>query len=466
MNNQTISDQLKSTVFDKFLEPVQPFVEEQKQKLTPHHNEKFSFKKFFRLLIYYFLSDFKSISLFIDMLQRALILPELNLDKVPYSTFSDAFERFSADIFKDIFISLLSTIRLKAIPELQTLGMLYCVDGSLFPTLSCMLWAEYKKNFQALKIHLCLELNRMIPVEIIVGSGNSSERAAFLQMLKPLGTYIADRGYASFLVFHEILQAQAHFVIRVKSNFSKTVIELLPVILPAKVEILFHEVTDQIIRYNNDPYGHSYRLVCFSVGTEIFHLLTDRLELTTIQIITLYAYRWQIELIFRFLKRTMNGIHLIKNIENGVTIQFYTMLIVALLQLKLKQEVLIQNEENRQQSQDTDSDKDTKTTDTMKSGPSRLDEGKSISFADSNTKIEPIAWTSLQDICPPLSSFNPKDRDNMKSDIPISTPYQFFEIIGEKLKKYWKIGIHWLTALRKMLHLPFDAHAIEVLDSG
>lgn len=469
MDNQFINDQVKPTVFDKFLEPAQPFVEEQNQNLTPHHNEKFSFKKFFRLLIYFFVSEYKSISLLIDMLQKALIPPELNLGEVPYSTFSDAFERFSSDLFKAIFISLLSTMSLRAIPELQTLGILYCVDGSVFPTLSCMLWAEYKKNSQAIKMHLCFELNRMIPVEIIVGSGNSSERNALLQMLKPLGTYIADRGYASFRVFHEIVLAQAHFVIRVKSNFRKTVIESLPVILPEKVKILFQEVTDQIIRYDKDPYGHSYRLVCFRIGTEIFHLLTDRIELTTIQIITLYAYRWQIELVFRFLKRTMNGIHLIKNIENGVTIQFYIMLIVALLQLKLKQDViLIQNEQNQKQSTDTDSNNDTKETDTIKSGPS-LDEEKPISFADSNTRSESIDNASLQDRennYPPVSSSQSEDKDNMPSDEPISKPYQFFEMIGEKLKKYWKIGIHWLTALRNMLHLPFDARAIEILDSG
>jgi len=49
MDKQFINDQIKPTVFDKLLEPVQPFVEEQGQKLTPHHNEKFTFQRFFRL---------------------------------------------------------------------------------------------------------------------------------------------------------------------------------------------------------------------------------------------------------------------------------------------------------------------------------------------------------------------------------------------------------------------------------
>lgn len=116
------------------------------------------------------------------MLKKGVISPALNIDKVPYYTVNDAFERFSSDLFKGIFISLLATISLKAIPELAALGTLYCVDGSLFPTLTCMIWAEYKKKCQAIKIHLCFELNRMIPVDIIVGSGNSSEREALIRM--------------------------------------------------------------------------------------------------------------------------------------------------------------------------------------------------------------------------------------------------------------------------------------------
>lgn len=63
MDKQIINDQVKPTVFDQLMEPVKPFVDEQSQKLTPHHNEKFSFKNFFRLLFFYFVTDYKSLNL-------------------------------------------------------------------------------------------------------------------------------------------------------------------------------------------------------------------------------------------------------------------------------------------------------------------------------------------------------------------------------------------------------------------
>jgi len=456
MGKQSINSQVDPTVFDRLLEPIDPFVKEQSQKLTPHYNEKYSFKQFVRLLIYYFVSDFKSIKLLLSMLREGLIPSELNLEKVPPSTFSDALERFPSHLFKALFARLLATVSLKALPELEILGKLYCVDGSLFPTLISMVWAEYKKNSQAIKVHLCFELNRMIPVDIIVGSGNSSERKALLEMVKAGATYIADRGYGAFYVYHEIICAHAHFVIRVKTNLRKVIIQSLTVELPEKVTLLFKDVTDQMIQYENDPYAHTYRLVCFRVGKEIFHVLTDRLELTTIQVITLYAYRWQIELVFRFLKRTINGLHLIKHCENGVTIQFYIMLIVALLQLKLKQDVMIHNEQQGEQRPPKALENKTKTSPSMS-----LEAKESVAQSASNTQQELIGNEHVS-----VAPMQGEQDCNRQSDKPMSNPYQFFKMIGEKLKRYWKIGIHWLTALRRILHLPFDARALVILDSG
>ena len=66
--------------------------------------------------------------------------------------------------------------------------------------------------------------------------------------------------------------------------------------------------------------------------------MTNRFDLTTQQVIILYAYRWQIELFFKFVKRTLKGLHLFNHRENGVEIQFYLLMTLAVLLLKVKQE--------------------------------------------------------------------------------------------------------------------------------
>jgi len=196
MESPQVDYQEQPGVFDKLMEPVQSFIERQNQELPSHYLEKFSYQEFFRLLIFYFVSNIPSIALLLNThLKKDLLSPALKLRKVARSTFNDAFERFSPDLFKEVFIYLLKTLSLIAIPELAALGTLYCIDGSLFPVLSSVLWAEYKENFRAAKMHLCFELNRMIPVDIIKGTGNSNERHALRQMLVAEVTYIADRGY-------------------------------------------------------------------------------------------------------------------------------------------------------------------------------------------------------------------------------------------------------------------------------
>ena len=51
------------------------------------------------------------------------------------------------------------------------------------------------------------------------------------------------------------------------------------------------------------------------------------------------------------------------------------------------------------------------------------------------------------------------------SEKQILSKPEFFETIGKNLRKYWKIGIHWLTVLKSVLAEPFDRRAVEILNS-
>jgi len=404
------------TVFQKLLEPVECFVQEQTQQLPNHPKQKYGYEDFFRLLIYYFVSGTTSLKLLITARLNLGLLPvELGLQPVPYSTCQEAFERFSPRLFQAVFHYLLANISFKAIPELATLGTVCCMDGSLFPVLSSMRWAAYTTHHQALKLPLCFELKRMIPVDFWVGSGHSSERQALRRLLVAGVTYLADRGYMSFQLCADICHAQAHFLFRTKTNLRFTVVEPWPVVLPAAAQRLFPGVTDELIRYDNDPHGALYRLVRVVIGQETYFLLTDRPDLTTFQISLLYAYRWQVELLFRFLKRTLNGIHLIRQDQRGVTIQFYALLITALLALHLKQLVLEQHESQAHQDGFKPSHPHAPTA-PHKTSPQARIEG-----------VEFVTW------------------------------------VNQKLQKYWKIGIHWLSALRDLLVCPFGERAIGIL---
>jgi hypothetical protein len=180
------------------------------------------------------------------------------------------------------------------IPEIQALGRFCCVDGSVFPAIITMTWAVYQQKRNAIKLHLAFELNRMIPTQFLSTEANASERNMLRRMLEAGVTYIADRGYVCFKLFHDIGASQAHFIIRATSNLIYDVYETFAVDLPEHWSLFFKSVEDRRIRFTNDVHQHDYRLVSFMAMGEYFSLITDRFDLRTSEIITLYAYRWQV----------------------------------------------------------------------------------------------------------------------------------------------------------------------------
>jgi hypothetical protein len=404
------------TTFDQLVAPIITKVNVIEASRTIHHRESLTFAAFVRLLLYYFVTPTQSgRQLLTDVLSAA---PRLGVAKVARATFFDAFNRFPVVWFQMLLGTVLQVTSWQTIPEMALLGQLYCIDGSLFPALAKMVWAEYKSKSQAIKLHLCFELNRMIAVQFVVDAGNSSEREALRQMLQAGVTYIADRGYVCFQLLADIVAAQAHFVMRMKANLVYSVVETLVVELPEVVQHLFTQVTDQKVCLTGAAGQPIYRLVSFCVGSEKYLILTNRLELTTFQVILLYAYRWQVELLFRFLKRTLTGLHLLSTSKEGVTIQFYLLLCTALLQLRLKQDCVAAVEAPE---------------------PPAV-----CSPADSDT----IAGLMVQP-------------EMLRS----ARGQTFLATVGAKLHRYWKISIHWLITLRNLLARPFDEAAIHLLGS-
>ena len=300
-------------------------------------SQKLFFADFVRKLLFAYLEQVGSLRSLAVELQTNQKCPALGLEYTPFSTLKDGFYRFSSEACRTLFESVLSELKLKRIQGLDEIGLFQVIDGSLFPTLMQMRWSEYRKRKNAFKLHLNFELNRMIPTEFLIGSGKSSERDFLLKVLEAGVTYIADRGYGSFEIIAKLLQSRAYFVFRVKDNLLYQVQEVVS-LADEKLPNCFREVRDELVIFKNDRHRSRVRLIQFRVAGSYFRLLTNRFELSPLQIIILYAYRWQIELFFKYLKRTLNGLHLFNHSENGVGIQFYLLMTLALLLLKFKQQ--------------------------------------------------------------------------------------------------------------------------------
>ena len=78
---------------------------------------------------------------------------------------------------------------------------------------------------------------------------------------------------------------------------------------------------------------HGFRLVEVQVrdsGKTIYFLTNDR-EMDALAIAQVYRRRWDIEVFFRFIKQELNIEHLLSHSFNGVKVQIYTALLLAIL---------------------------------------------------------------------------------------------------------------------------------------
>jgi hypothetical protein len=398
-------------VFDEILAPVMPLIVEEARKL-PHDANTYtlSFLPFTLNLLFGLISGIKSIGLLVTEIKTSTEAKTFALVRASKSMYSEAFYRYSTHTYRAIFYALLEKMSFLKIPEIQALGRFCCVDGSVFPALITMTWAVYQKKRHAIKLHLAFELNRMIPVQFLSTEANASERKILRQMLEAGVTYIADRGYVCFQLFHDIAARQAHFIIRATSNLVYDISETFPVEIPPQWAQFFTGVEDRKIRLTNDAHQHDYRLVSFVALGEYFSFITDRFDLRTSEVIMLYAYRWQVELIFRFLKRTMHGLHLMSQHASGIEIQFTLYLITYLLLLHFKQRCAPVEAEKMDENDMSHNEQD----DARESGSSK-----------------PIPATSMFYVCGLVS------------------------LLGDRVRQYWKMGIHWLTTVRNSLLQPF-----------
>lgn len=337
-----IDTQNETFWFHKLIEPINQLLKDGTVDIDNDTAKKLNFKIFLTLLLYFYLQGIDTLRSLITDLKTNPDNSHIGLFPVGLSTIHDAFYRYPLMLFQNIYVYLLQSLPVYELEEFKELGRIVLTDGSVFPMAISDFWAEFRNKAKALKLHLQFELNQMITTCFCVTSAKHDERNVLAAHLEQAVTYIADRGYVCFKFFYQIVENKAFFIIRSRKNLIYQVKEQLTVQLIDSVKHIFFHVTDELVVFEADQNQQHYRRISFRTHQTLFVLITNRLDLTTYQIIRLYAFRWQIELFFRFFKRTLNGIHLINHGQNGVSIQFYLILIVNLLLMRFKKQQMQQ----------------------------------------------------------------------------------------------------------------------------
>jgi hypothetical protein len=264
----------------------------------------------------------------------------LGVPRVALGSFSEAAGVFDAEPLRQMVQELAARAEpLERGREAEALRGLNAVDGSLLPALPRMVWALWLDDaHRAAKLHLQFDVLKGVPADATLTAGASSEPEQLRAMLQPDRLYVIDRGYASFQLYRDILDAGSSFVGRVKDSTAFRVAEERVVSAEARAAGVLRDV---IVRklgtdHHKDYFQQNVRLVIVrrtkpDGSTENLWLVTDRLHLPAELVALAYHYRWTIELFFRWFKCVLGCRHLLSESHNGVAIQCYVALIASLL---------------------------------------------------------------------------------------------------------------------------------------
>jgi len=433
---------MQKTTFEELYQPLILFFAEKSELIDElSGSRRLFFIDFVKILLFHFIYKIDSLRSLVTELATNSVCVELGLPQVAFSTLKDGFTRFKSIHFKQLYQNLLAQGLLETVPDLEEYGLCHAVDGSLFPSLITASWASYKKKKKAIRLHVEFSLNQMVPIALEALAGNSCERSFLKNRLQAGITYLADRGYFSFDLGNHILKASAHLVFRIKSNLLYTCSIEQPI--KEQLATCFSNVSDQIIQFTNDPHQNTYRLICFDVEQSHFRILTNRVDLSISRIIILYAYRWQIELLFKFIKRTLKGIHLLNQTPNGSTIQFYILMIVALLQLRLKQKCIKEHMKNNGSNDNIQLVVEhQKVNDKNKKQTKKTNRQANWKYFRPTTK--------------------PKAYDEYKG----SQASTWIKMLATVFEQLWKISKQWTIKLKNLMNKPFDQKVMAILSSA
>ena len=219
---------------------------------------------------------------------------------VDMSTFSKACKTRKDQPFCRIYVELIHQLKRQNPAAAQ---MLFPIDSTVVTLTSKLFWQQ---GYHQVKLLNGVNLTQGNPSDCLIHFGQGHDARfvdSILGMIPENGIGIMGRGFASWDFLDQMSQTQTQFVVRIKNNM--------------KTE-LDHQ---------------RYRVVWFcdvESRTE-FRLATNLVEISNEEIAEIYRYRWQIEVLWKFLKMHLKLDRLITKNVNGVTMQIYMVLIAYLI---------------------------------------------------------------------------------------------------------------------------------------
>jgi putative transposase len=256
----------------------------------------------------------------------------LGTGEISRSTLSDANARRPAGIFAQVFATLSADMDRRT--RREGTEMVRLIDASPIPLDKACTWAKWNGRIRGMKLHVVYDPLSDVPtcVEITPANVNDVEIGG-QATIRPDTTYVFDKGYCRFDWWQKINDCGAFFVTRPKLNMRLRATRHRP-LRKRKGDGFKVLADDEVVLASKGNTQLPIPLRRVKIKREsggVITLITNDLSRTAIEIAALYKSRWQIELLFRWIKQHLDIRKFLGITENAIRLQVLAAMIAYLL---------------------------------------------------------------------------------------------------------------------------------------
>lgn len=256
----------------------------------------------------------------------------LHVGELSRSTVSDANAKRPVGVFADTFAMLASKVDRQT--RRDGTEMIRLIDASPIPLGKVCKWAKWNGRIRGMKMHVVYDPDADCPrcVEVTEATVNDIEIGRQVE-IESGATYVFDRGYYHFGWWKKISDAKAFFITRTKGNtrLRATKRRYVRKLIGEGFRIIDDSEVALASKGDSRLTMPLRRVRVRRDNGALVTLLTNDLERAAIEIATLYKGRWQIELLFRWIKQHLDIRKFLGNNANAIKLQIIAAMIAYLL---------------------------------------------------------------------------------------------------------------------------------------
>ena len=248
------------------------------------------------------------------------------------STLADANKRRPVALFAETFSLVASQLDRQT--RRDGAAMVKLIDSTPIPLGKLCDWAKSNGRIRGLKMHVVFDpkADHSSILDITDANVNDAQIGRTIA-IEPGATYVFDKGYCHYGWWTAIAEAGARFVTRPKTSMRLDSVGERPIALARGDG--FTVLEDHEVRFASK--GDSQlpirlrRLRVQRTDGKSITLLTNDLERSAVDIAALYKTRWQIELLFRWIKQHLCIRRFLGNNDNAIRLQIFAAMIAYAL---------------------------------------------------------------------------------------------------------------------------------------